>query len=86
MLQGNYFILVESLPGKYRKAVLSSVWMDTFCQTVWCMLPLCHQDSNGWKVNGTPNLRTVRQILRVLSQVASDNVLAQPSIIFEPDF
>ena len=39
-------------------------------------------DSNSWNVNGTPNLRTVRQMLRVLSQQASDNVLEQPSVLF----
>jgi len=39
-------------------------------------------DSNNWNVNGTLNLRTVRQILRVLSQLASGNVLAEPSIRF----
>jgi len=37
-------------------------------------------DSNSWNVNGTSNLRTVK--LRVLSQQAPDNVLAQPRIPF----
>ena len=37
-------------------------------------------DSNSWIVNGTPNLRLVQHMLRVLSQLASDNVLAQPNI------
>jgi len=39
-------------------------------------------DSNNWNANGTPNLRYVKQMLRVLIQVASDNVLAQPSVLF----
>jgi len=33
-------------------------------------------DSNSWNVNGTPNFRTMRQMLSVPSQLASDNVLA----------
>jgi len=37
-------------------------------------------DSNIWNVNGTPNIRTVKHMLRVLRQLASDNVLAQPSV------
>jgi len=38
-------------------------------------------DSNSWNVNGTPNLRTARQMHRALSQLASDDVLAQPGIL-----
>jgi len=42
MLWGTYFILVESMPGKYRKAFVfnfncSVWWMDTFCHTVFCL-------------------------------------------------
>jgi len=32
-------------------------------------------DSTSWIVNETPNVRTVRQILRVLEQLASDEFL-----------
>jgi len=39
-------------------------------------------DSNSWIVNRTPNLRTVRLVLRVVSQLAFGNVLAQPSVLF----
>jgi len=39
-------------------------------------------DSNSWNVNGTPNLRTVKQMLRELSKLASANILAQPGILF----
>ena len=39
-------------------------------------------DYNSWNVNATLNFRTVRQMLRLLSQLASDNVLAQPSVRF----
>jgi len=49
------------------------IWMNTFCQS---MLHVCPQldvrflaDSNNWNVNATPNLRTVRQMLRALSNV-----------------
>jgi len=38
-------------------------------------------DSNSWHVNGTSNLRTLRQMLRVLSQLASGNVLAEPRVL-----
>ena len=62
--------------------------MNTYCHTVCCMLSTWPQlgvrflaDSNSWNGNGTPNLRTVRQILRVLSQVTSDIDFAQPSIL-----
>jgi len=37
MLQGTYFMLVESMPAKYRKIFVFnfdySVWMNTFCHT-----------------------------------------------------
>jgi len=33
-------------------------------------------------VNGTPNLIIVWQLVKVLSRVVSDNVLAQPSVLF----
>jgi len=53
------------------------------------MLHICPQlgvsflvDSNSLKVIGTSNLRTVRQMLNVLSQLASDHVLAHPSVLF----
>jgi len=61
--------------------------INTFCQTVYCTVYcICHQlgvrflaDSNSWNVNGTPpHTRAVKQMLRVLSQLASDHVLAQP--------
>jgi len=52
------------------------------------MLHICPQlgvrflaDSNVWNANGTPNLRTVKQMLTVLNQPASD-VLAQPGVLF----
>jgi len=42
MLQGIYFISVESMPGKYRKVFVFnfnySVWMNTFCHRVSRML------------------------------------------------
>ena len=38
-------------------------------------------DSNSWNVNGTPNFKTVRQMLRVPSQLASDQVLAQSGVL-----
>jgi len=38
-------------------------------------------ESNSWIANRTPpTLITVRPMLRVLSQLASDNVLAQPNL------
>jgi len=43
MLQGTYFILVKSMPDKYRKAFIfyfnfnNSVWINTFCNTVCCI-------------------------------------------------
>jgi len=91
---GTYFILAESMPHKYRKScvinVNYAVWMNTVCHTACCMLHIRPQlgvrflaDSNSWNVNGTPSLRTVRKMLRVLSQMASDNVLAQPSVRFQ---
>ena len=49
-------------------------------------------DSNSWNVNGTSNLRIVRQNLRALSESAYfDNFFAQPSALFqlgcqEPNF
>jgi len=33
-------------------------------------------DSNSWNVNGTPNLSTVRQLLRAPMQLISDDVFA----------
>jgi len=39
-------------------------------------------DSNSWIVNGTSNLRIVRQMLRVLSQLASNSVLYSPAYFF----
>jgi len=39
-------------------------------------------ESNCWNMNGTSNLKTVRKKIRVLSYVTSDDVLAQPSILF----
>jgi len=61
------------------------------------MLQICPQlgvrflvDSNGWNVNGTPNPRAVKHMLRVLSRLVSDSVLAQPTFFqlayFEPTF
>ena len=54
------------------------------------MLHLCPQlgmrflpDSNSWNVNGTPNLRTVKQMLTVLGQMTSDNVFTQLSVLFQ---
>jgi len=42
MLQGIYFILVESMPDKYRKAyALTKFWMNRFCHTACCMLHIC---------------------------------------------
>jgi len=49
-------------------------------------------DSNSWNVNGTSNLRIVRQNLRALSESAYfDNVFAQSGALFqlgcyEPNF
>jgi len=64
--------------------------MNTFFHTVRYTLLTCPQlgvrflaDSINWNVNGTPNLRPVRQMLRVLSQLASDNILAQHTIRFQ---
>jgi len=41
MLQGTYFILVESMPGKYRKGFVFkfdySVRMNTYCHTIFCV-------------------------------------------------
>jgi len=45
ILQGTYVILVEYMPGKYRKTFVFNftygVWMNTFCHTVFCMLHIC---------------------------------------------
>jgi len=40
-------------------------------------------DSNSWNVNEMANLRTVRQMLQNVSQLASNNVLSQCSIFFQ---
>jgi len=41
-------------------------------------------DNNSWNENGTPNLITVGQMLRALSQLASDDIFAQPrSVLFQ---
>jgi len=41
MLQGTYFIFVESMPCKYRKALVFiynySIYMNIFCHTVGCI-------------------------------------------------
>jgi len=76
-----------------------SVWMNTFCNRVYvlsllhirpqlCVLHILAQlyvrfiaDTNSCKLNGTPNLRFVRQ--RGLRQMASDNVVLQPSVLFQ---
>jgi len=42
-------------------------------------------ESSSWIVNGTPKLITFRLMLRVRSQLASDRVLAQPSLLFSVD-
>jgi len=89
-----YFILVESIPGKYRKAVFL-ILSTVFGWTNLAIINLLHVayvspavgvgffvDSNGWNVNGTPNLRSMRQMLRVLRYLASENVLTQPSALF----
>jgi len=39
-------------------------------------------DSNSWNKNGTPNLRTVRQMLRN-TEPDSDNVRTQLSVLFQ---
>ena len=68
----------------------NSFWMNTFRHIVCCMLHVCPQlvvrflaDSNSWNVNGTLNLRTVRQMLKNTEPAGSDNVLAQPSVLFQ---
>jgi len=43
-------------------------------------------ESNSWTVNVTPNLITVRQMLTILSQLAAENVLTQPSVLFSVGF
>jgi len=41
ILQGTYFMLVESMPGKHRKGFVfnfnCSVCINTFCHTVCCI-------------------------------------------------
>jgi len=39
-------------------------------------------DSNSWIANVTPNLTTERQMLNVMSQLASKNVLTLPRVLF----
>ena len=95
LLLGTYFISVESMPGKYRKSLFLILRImfrieHIFPQTrPCCMQPIFLQldvrflcDSNNWNINGTPNLGTVKQMLRILSQLASDNVLVQPGVDF----
>jgi len=53
-LRGTYFILVESMPGKYRKSFVFnfkySSWMITVCHTVFCMLPICAVEQMVWDI------------------------------------
>ena len=51
------------------------------------MLHICPQlsvrfliDSNNWNLKATPNLRTVKQMPRQPSQLASDSVLADRGV------
>jgi len=50
ILQGTYFILVESMPSKYRKAFVSNfnhiVWMNSFCHSICCMLHIQYVQLN----------------------------------------
>jgi len=39
-------------------------------------------DINSWNVNETPSQSYVRQMLGVLDQLVSDNILAQPTVLF----
>jgi len=55
--------------------------MNIFCQTVCCMLPICPQLGVGFLADSTSkdvlwNAKPLkmRQVLRVLGQLASDNV------------
>jgi len=43
-------------------------------------------DSKSWIVNGTTNLRTVKQMLRALTQLAPDIALEQLSVLFQLDY
>jgi len=79
MLVGTWLTLLQSMLGKYRTAafsILSSVWMNTLPHSlsqIACVYTVgvrFYVDSNSWNVNGTPNITTVRQMLRVLSQLA----------------
>jgi len=56
------------MPGNYRKTVLFMCLDEHILSHT--MLHICPQlgvrflaESNSWKVNGTPNIRTVRQML-----------------------
>jgi len=40
MLQGTYFVVKQSMQGKYRKGVFFSFWMNKFCHTVCCIYVL----------------------------------------------
>jgi len=64
--------------------------MNTLCRAVRLVWYICPHlrvsflaDSNSCYVNRKPKLRTVRQTLRVLNQLAYGNVVAQPSVFFQ---
>jgi len=63
VLQVTYFKLVESMPGKYRKAFVFninySVWMNTFCHTVCCMLHICAVEETICDSRLSPNINNV---------------------------
>jgi len=55
---------------------------------MFCLLHICLQvsvrclaDSNSWNVNGTPNLRIVKQMFRARRQLAPDNILTELGVL-----
>jgi len=55
-VQGTYFLLVESMPGKYRTVFVIyfnySFRMITFCYTIFCMLHICEVNRQCCETHG----------------------------------
>jgi len=87
---------VESIPGNYIKTVqtLNTVFRWTYLamqyilRVAYTSLAVFEDffDSKSWIVNGTTNLRTVKQMLRALTQLAPDIALEQLSVLFQLDY
>jgi len=77
MLQGIYFISVESMPGKYRKVFVFnfnySVWMNTFCHRVSRMLYIFAVEQTMCE---THDIVITYNTCHVISHMSSENEAA----------